>query len=480
MRSLRARLMRRTTAAVVVTMTVAAAAVYVWMRASLLAELDAALLFEARSLAAHVEQADGQVQIEPEIAELSDYADAARSHFYEMRTTDSSAVRRSPSLGNFDLPLPALPPIEPEYRSLLLPGGTAGRSVAISFEPRVDEDDERAAREGAVPRVTLAVARSTRALDATLTRLGGLLLVVTLAATAVCVVLTSGVIRRALRPLGSLASSIEQVGIANLAERINIPDCPVELEPVVACLNQLLARLDAAMTREKSFTADVAHELRTPLAGLETTLEVCAARPRDTAGYQTAVATCLGITRGLHALVDNLLQLARADARQFTLKPEPVEMAALIQDCWLPFEGRAAERSLRAEWKLNGATSVPVDREAARQVLTNLFDNAVTYANMGGQVRTSVVAEADRVAITIANSGCLLDARDATRVFDRFWRGDASRTGAGHHCGLGLSLCRQLVELHQGTITAEIRDGWFYVRVMLPLSGMISHHATKI
>jgi signal transduction histidine kinase len=480
MRSLRARLVRRTTTAVVVTMTVAAAAVYLWMRVSLLAGLDAALLFEARSLAAHVEQADGQVQLEPEIAALSDYADVAHAHFYQIRMTDRSEALRSPSLGNFDLPLPARPSFEPEYRSLMLPGGTAGRSVAISFDPHVDEDDERAEGEAAVPRVTLAVARDTSALDATLARLGVLLLVVTVAAAAVCVVLTSGVIRRELRPLGSLASSIEQVGIANLAERIDIADCPVELDPVVACLNQLLVRLDAAITREKSFTADVAHELRTPLAGLETTLEVCASRPRDAAGYQSAVTNCLGITRGLHVLVDHLLQLARADARQRVLEPEPVAINDLVQECWSPFAGRAAERELRTEWKLNGATSVPVDRAAARQVLTNLFDNAVTYADQRGQLRTSVVDDADHVAITIANSGCSLDARDASRVFDRFWRGDASRTGAGHHCGLGLSLCRQLVELHQGTITAEIRDGWFSVRLVLPLSGMISDHAKWI
>lgn len=470
MRSLRARLVARTTAAVVLTMAVAAVAVYLWMRASLLAELDAALLFEARSLSAHVEQSGDRVQIEPEIAALADYASGAHAHFYQMRTTDKSLALRSPSLGNFDLSLPERPPLEPVHQALVLPGGAAGRSVAISFEPRIDEDDERAEHEGDRPRVTLAVARETTGLDATLARLGGLLLIVTAAAAAVCVVLTSGVIRHELKPLDQLASSIGQVGAANLADRIRVPDCPAELESVVACLNELLTRLDEAMTRERSFTADVAHELRTPLAGLETTLEVCASRPRDAEGYQAAVANCLTITRGLHVLVDNLLQLARADARQCALQPEPAELGSLIRDCWSPFEARAADRKLRAEWKLNGAAHVPLDHEAARQMLTNLFANAVAYADAGGQIRTSVVDQEGRVAVTIANSGCSLDPRDAARVFDRFWRGDASRTGAGQHCGLGLSLCKKLVELHQGTIAAEIRDGWFFVTLMLPAS----------
>ena len=468
MRSLRARLIQRTTAAVVATMAVAAAAVYLWMRTSLLSELDAALLFEARSLASHVEQSRGQVHSEPEITAMSDYANTANGHFFQMWTADNSVVLRSPSLGGFDLPLPVPFPSSPVLSSIALPNGARGRIVAISFTPRSDEDDQPDAREGTDPRVTLAVARQTTDIDATLARLGGLLLVVAAAAAAVCVGLTGRVIGRELKPLDQLAGSIEQVGAANLADRIQLPDCPAELGSVVACLNQLLARLDLAMTREKSFTADVAHELRTPLAALETTLEVCASRPRNTAEYQSAVASCLGITRGMHVVVDNLMQLARADAGQCVLKPQPAEISSLIRDCWSRFEVRAAQRRLRCEWALNGAARVRVDHEAAHLVLANLFDNAVSYADDGGRIRTSVVDQDGRLALSIANSGCPLDPCDGTRVFDRFWRGDASRTAAGRHSGLGLSLCRKLVELQDGTITAEIRDGWFSVTLELP------------
>ena len=283
-----------------------------------------------------------------------------------------------------------------------------------------------------------------------------------------CLFVTGRVIRQELRPLDELASAIERIGAANLADRVRLSGCPAELAPVVACLNQLLGRLDAALTREKSFAADVAHELRTPLAGLVTTLEDCSSRPCDSREYQAALANCLGIARGLQGLIENLLQLARADAGRYTLNPEPADIDPLVRDCWSPFKERAAERNLRLEWDLDGTPRGAVDQEAARQVLNNLFDNAVTYADAGGQIRISLLDEGARVRLTVANSGCVLAPGETARVFDRFWRGDSSRSATGQHCGLGLSLCKKLVERQGGTIRAEIRKGWFFVSLTLP------------
>ncbi|HEY3964899.1 MAG TPA: ATP-binding protein [Planctomycetaceae bacterium] len=468
MRSLRSHLLYRTTAVLALTFVVAAVALYLLMRQSLLAELDDALLFEAKSLAAHVEQTDGRVQIEPEISGLPEYANTAHPHYFQLHTSDGANPLRSASLAGSDLPWPIARPAEPAYRSIVLPGQRAGRSVALGFQPRPDEEDDPADWVVEAQRVTLVVARETAGLDATLARLGGLLIVITLSAATASVLLTGSVVRHELRPLRALALSIDQISVANLSHRVRIADCPAELIPVVECLDQLLGRLDQALTREKSFTADVAHELRTPLSGLETTLEVCASRIRDVKGYQTVVANCLGITRGMHVMVDNLLHLARADAGQFALRLEPIEISALIRDYWSPFEERAAERKLHVDWELDAFLCALLDRESTRQIVTNLFDNAVSYAAVGGQVKTSVVDQRSRAVVTIANTGCPLNKAEISRVFDRFWRGDASRTGAGLHCGLGLSVCKQLVDLHDGTISAEVRDGWFIVTLALP------------
>ena len=470
MRSLRTRLSNRTTAVLLSTSFIAAAVLYLLMQASLYREFDSALLLEARSLATHFEQSAGGVQIEPEIAALPEYSTAEHLHFFQVRTAAGDSPVRSPSLSGFDLQSPSIPTLQPAHQSTILPNGKRGRSVALSIQPRLEEDDEEPARQAERPHVTLVVARDTSNLDATLTRLAALLILVTLVAAVVCIPLTGAVVRHELMPLGNLAHSIEQISAADLSTRISVADCPCELVPVVDCLNQLLGRLGQALLRERSITADVAHELRTPLAGLETSLEVCASRPREANAYHTVVANCLEITRGMHSMVDSLLNLARADADQIPLKLESTDVCSLVRESWLPFAEGAQGRDLQVEWSLDGAPRIFIDYESFGRIFANLFDNAVTYAEPGGTIRISVNDQGGQVAITIANNGCLLHGDDVSRVFDRFWRADASRTATGLHCGLGLSLCKKLVELHRGSMTAEVRDGWFFATVTMPIT----------
>jgi signal transduction histidine kinase len=112
--------------------------------------------------------------------------------------------------------------------------------------------------------------------------------------------------------------------------------------------------------------------------------------------------------------------------------------------------------------------NVRTDPDLVRMILNNLFSNAVTYADPGGAVRVSASSSGSRVELVISNSGSRVSPEDAKHVFDRFWRGDAARTEAGVRCGLGLSLCRKLVEVLGGEIAATSRDGTFNVTVALP------------
>jgi signal transduction histidine kinase len=174
----------------------------------------------------------------------------------------------------------------------------------------------------------------------------------------------------------------------------------------------------------------------------------------------------------MHAMVDNLLLLARADARQLTTDAEPVELRSFIQECWLPFEARAQARRLQVEWKLELNGEVKLDREKTRIVLNNLFDNAVTYTDDGGKVQITAGTEAGRTTLRVENSGSRVSPADAEKLFDRFWRGDEARSDVGTHCGLGLSLCRKIVDLLGGTLSADSRDGQFSASVSIPTPGV--------
>jgi signal transduction histidine kinase len=471
MRSLRARLLFRTTAVLVVIFFLAALALYFLMRAALHSEIDSALLLEARALASHIEQAEGRINIEMDVATFPEYAASAENpHFFQVWEADDRSAARSPSLAMHDLQFPERSSNASTHVFVRLPNGRAGRQVSLVFQPRPADEDEAESSADTADRLslTLAVARQTTELERTLATLRWMLFAVTLAAALGSVALTSGVVRRELRPLEGLARSIERVGAADLSQRIAVDGCPVEVVPVVHRLNDLLARLDEALIREKSFTADAAHELRTPLAGLETALEVCASRQRDPQTYHDVIVKCLRIAQGMHALVNNLLILARADARQLPTRLERVAVAPFLAECWSGFASRANEKRLEVAWQVDQDFAVAADSEQMQVVFANLFDNAVTYANDGGWVRVSAAQLKSQTVVTIANSGCRLSAADATHVFDRFWRGDAARSETGLRCGVGLSLCRKIVELLGGTITACVQNEVFSVTVTLP------------
>ena len=318
--------------------------------------------------------------------------------------------------------------------------------------------------------VTLAVGRGTRDMDHALATLRWLLAGVSAAAVIMGVASLAWVIRRGLRPLSALADSIEHVGTSNLGERVAADHTPQEMLPVVQRLNELLERVEAAVARERAFTADVAHELRTPLAGLSSVLEVSTSRPRESGEYQAAMNKCLRVTRGMQSVVENLLLLARADAGRLRSTGPCIALGTLLQECLEQHEQDAARRDLEVKLLVSPeASSTCTDDALLRMVLNNLLTNAIAYSDANGRVE--IVIETHKpgeVSINVANKCSQLSPDLVSNVFDRFWRSDVARTEAGVHCGLGLSLSRKLVEILGGTISATVKDGVFTVNVSLP------------
>jgi signal transduction histidine kinase len=196
----------------------------------------------------------------------------------------------------------------------------------------------------------------------------------------------------------------------------------------------LMARVQAGMARERQFTADVSHELRTPLAGLRTLLEVSARSPRP-----EDALTALSIVVQMCTLVENLLTLARLDAGQTQIAREPVRLRALVDDCWTPYAGAAAERGLTFKNALSEDAIATTDREKLRIIVGNLLSNAAEYTEQGGWIE---IAASPGALVEVADSGPPI--ADTERIFDRMWRGDAARSATGIHCGIGLSLARSL------------------------------------
>jgi len=468
MRSLRRRLLWGTAIGSTVVLCAAAIVLFMLVRRSLVAEFDAVLATKALALAALTEQDGNQVKFEWDNLTMPEFARANRPDYFEVWSEDGDVIARSRSLQGGDLVRFGGPMDAPDFRPMPLPDGRPGRLAGVTFVPRREDEYEGEHQGGnaegrqGLPQahaVTLVVGRDTAALDATLARLKLILAGVWAAAILVMLGMLALAVQRGLRPLDRLAAQISAVDAESLSTEVRVADAPAEMAPVIRRLNDLFARLRAAFDREKSFTGDVAHELRTPLAGLRSTLEVALANPRKPDEYRESMADCRTITRQMQAMVDTLLLLARAEAGQMIVRRSPVDVRELLTECWSDVADRARARQLETEWRTADACILETDRGMLVQVVRTIFDNAVTHANEGGRVRIEALAENGRTTLRVTNTGSRLSQEEAQHVFERFWRGDAARARTGEHCGLGLSLCYRMVTLLGGNTIVESAAG---------------------
>ena len=301
-----------------------------------------------------------------------------------------------------------------------------------------------------------------------------ILIVVGCGAAAVSSAVLMIIIGRSLRPLEKLQRDIGLLEARELSARIHSPDLPQELLPLVARLNELLGRLEMAFERERGFSADIAHELRTPLAGLRATIEVTLARSRQADEYKDALRECQQITVQLESLVENLLALVRLESGQQQIELQTLSIDPILQDQWSQFAGLAKQRDLSIEWQLGAEHSLRTDAAYLSIALQNLFANAVEYADVGGWIKVASDSNAKQVIITLANSGSRISQADAENAFERFWRGDQARTDVGQHFGLGLSLVKRTVTAMGGTLRAQSDVGGVF-SVWLECSRRRSH-----
>jgi len=277
------------------------------------------------------------------------------------------------------------------------------------------------------------------------------------------------VVRRGLGPLNAIAAEIDAVTEEDLSTRIGDDSVPVEIVPIKNRLNELLARLEAAFNRERRFTSDVAHELRTPLAGIRSTIEVTLARTRGTDEYERALSECLAIAQRMQTMVNNLLTLARLDTCQASFRNEPIQLKELVDRCWEHFSEKGQKRSITFENSIDKHIIINSDRENVSMVFTNLLDNAAEYTNDTGQIRVTADPIEGAVEVAVTNTGCSLTSDQVAQVFDPFWREDSSRCSEGEHCGLGLALVQRIVKSLGGSCAAQVEgDGIFIIKLTLP------------
>lgn len=384
-----------------------------------------------------------------------------RKEFAELWDAGGVRLGREPAWSGDDL-VPH-PSSDAKGVNVILPNGSKGRQVTLVFEWR-----DRESPSGPPRKMVLAVAQDDAVLEATLRRIFIMLAVSGLIA-AICTMLgVTLVIGRLLAPVRRLAAELDGISQHDLSARLGGEGAPLELQPVVRGLNALLARLETAFEREKTLTADLAHELRTPLHGLRLTLDVALTRPREAADYRRTLEECQAMVAATQAMAQDLLTLARLDADRSAVGQEPVSLLPLLQDCWQPLAARAEARRLMVDWCPRDAR-VLAHPERLRLVLSSLLGNAVDHADEGGRIRVGITEDGDQAVFSLANTGSQVAPADTAKVFDRFWRQDSARGGDAAHCGLGLAIVRRVADLMGMPIHVKSEvGGWFEVVLRLP------------
>jgi two-component system OmpR family sensor kinase len=261
--------------------------------------------------------------------------------------------------------------------------------------------------------------------------------------------------RRALRAIDEMAAQARRIGETNLGDRLPYPGTRDEIDRLVETLNGMLDRLERSFEVQRRFTADASHELRSPLSRLRAELEVTLRRPRGAAEYEETLRSCLDEVQRVQGLIEELLELARIDARQEPEPVEPVAVTEIAEAALAAVRPEAERRSVAVGLECPPELLVNAAPGAAKVALANILDNAVKFTPPGGQVRIAVTAGLAEAIIVVTDTGPGVASEDVPRLFERFYRGKASRSSDAPGFGLGLAISRALVERQGGRICVE-------------------------
>jgi two-component system OmpR family sensor kinase len=265
---------------------------------------------------------------------------------------------------------------------------------------------------------------------------------------------------RAFIPIDRLTRTARQIKAGDLHRRVPIPPAHDEVHRLAETLNEMIERLDQAFARQRRFVADASHELRTPVAVIQSMADLALSQEPIPQEYATLLENITAETERLGHLISDLLALARSDEGQTILEQEPVRLDLLTRAVAANAEVLAAEHGITVQVLPGEAITILGDEARLIQAVMNLLDNAILYTNAGGQVILSVKRKGNQALLTICDTGIGIAPEHLSHIFERFYRVDPVRVRTeGNSSGLGLSIVEWVVQAHGGSIMVESQVG---------------------
>lgn len=288
-----------------------------------------------------------------------------------------------------------------------------------------------------------------------------------LAGAALAMMMGYLVVRRAMRPIKAIARQAHSITAQRLSTRLDAHAVPTELQTLVESFNAVLDRLQESFQRLSQFSADLAHDLRTPLYNLTMQTQVALSKQRAGEEYQTLLLSSLEEYERLSRMVESMLFLARADNAQVALTKSTLDAQDELQRIAEYFEGIADDAGVSFAVEADG--TVTADAALFRRAVGNLVANAIRYTAPGAAIRLAAGQTSNGTVISVTNPGTGIDAEHIPKLFDRFYRADAARSHSASSTGLGLAIVQSIMKLHGGTAEVNsVPDGETTFRLSFP------------
>lgn len=468
-------------------------------------DFDELMLAKSLGLIALAEDGDDGVEMENYQTSLPSYALNEDADYFQLLSDNGDVVIESDSLSYWpdtSHPLPG-PYVQDamEFLNITLPDGRPGRLMRKRFVPRLDYDEggqlghaleldarflEYPGNRGAIftehlPEgsdqvlsierrpLVLQLAMSRDKLESLINTVHSVLLLTGLGIMVAFVLLARRGIRQAVKPLRSITDELHTIDAQRFDQRLSSQTDVSELQQLTQSVNVLLERVDSAFERERRFSGDVAHELRTPLAELRTLLEVSERWPDDPVIKESFNTDVLSVAERMQRIVETLLQLSRSEQGTDMLLACP-NLGALVHDCVQRLQSKADERQIQVSVSVSDWNLPVIGLDQWQCIIGNLLDNALEYAEPATQVSIELLATSDTgFRFSISNHAPDLQQADLEHMYERLWQKDHSRT-SGMHSGLGLSLvkscCKQLGTTLNSTLENE--------RLIISIDGTIN------
>lgn len=277
---------------------------------------------------------------------------------------------------------------------------------------------------------------------------------VLVAGALIAMILAFFVTGRGLLGLDQLTRTVKDITTTSLDVRLDPKTLPKELRGLSEAFNQMLERMEDSFLRLKQFSDDMAHELRTPLTRLQLQTEVILSDKLDGTEWRDVMATNLEVLQQMSAMIDSMLFLARADSSQVKIELENIDVLNEVRRIVDYYDALADEKNIRFE--LEGSAKLNVNALMFGRVMNNLIANALRYTPSGGKIIVKAeTLESGRVCVVVRDNGAGIDSVHLPKLFNRFYRVDASRTSSQPGTGLGLAIVKSIMDLHHGKIKID-------------------------